>query len=128
MSGVTQHEVEIEGKRYIVLTRQSTNHDPFGKPFKLYSFNGGESYHELMAQAFTAARDAGKLTLVGEALTDGGEYEAFLLGLAQELNKLEVGERVIIVRTETQVVALRESAVLALRASTLKDASLKLEE
>ncbi len=120
----SRHVIEIENKKYEALKRLA-NHTQEDGP-RDYSFDG-ETWHATLIGAFTTARDSGKLISIGEELSEGAEFEAFILAIVKQVADLDPGERLTLVKTETQVVALRETTVLACRASTIRDIEIKLE-
>jgi len=131
---VTNHPVEIEGKTFMVQKRQRKEEieDPPGthltKAIDEWSFDGGDTWHGLVVDAYKAALELGKLMAMGDPVTEGGEFEAFFLALVSELTALTPGERVKIVRTDTELVVVKEQSVLAVRASAIKDVDLQMME
>jgi len=119
---VTQHELPVDGKTYVVLKREDK---ALGY---VYSLDSGKTWHPQMHQAFRQAKQDGTLTVIGDPVSEGGEYEAFVLALFQEISSMEPGERLLLAKTDTQIVVLRESTVLAVRASTIDDVDFSTKE
>jgi len=122
----TQHELDVEGSKFAVLRRKTVYED--GQFIIDYSMDNGTSWVSTMADAYNVAKRTGSLTEISRPITEGGEFEAFLLALVEQLGELKPGERLILARTDTQVVTLKESAVLAVRASAIADVDLKMTE
>lgn len=122
----TSHQIEYEGRTYLVQKRVSQFSD--GQFLTHYSMDGGAGWHSELVGAYKQAQEDGLLTVVGEPLTADGEFEAFMAGLISEIVALGVGERLTLVRTETEIVAVREQAKLSVRASTVRDVELKIQE
>lgn len=130
-SEATQHELPIEGKTYVVLKRKScgpTGEAGAGAPTYRYSLDNGATWHAQIHSAYQQAKKDETLTMIGEPISEGGEYEAFALALFQEVSDLTAGERLILAKTDTQIVVLKESTVLAVRASTIDDVDFSTQE
>ena len=121
---ITTHELELEGTTFIVQKKRSTLAD--GQFLTHYSLDNSATWHSALTNAYMTAKKDGTLTKVGEPLTEGGEFESFLLALVEKLTGMEQGERLILVKTDTQVVVLKESVVLAVSASAISDVDLRM--
>ena len=95
---------------------------------RLFSADGGQSWHPVISEALKFAREKGNLVVSSEPLTEGGEFEGFLLELTKKISALKVGERISIVRTYDSAVVLKESALMAVKFSTISEANLGPEE
>lgn len=109
---------EIEEQRWVYAERFP------GDGRREVSFDGGESWSENMAQAFRAARLAGKLVPEG-----GSEAPDELVAITQELlrriRSLKPGEELLVRHAGSAIVVLRQEAVQAFRASALEDAGIE---
>lgn len=93
-----------------------------------YSFDGGETWHDTRLDAYNCAKNLGTLSLVHDPGADPGEFEAFVLGLIQQVRDLAPGESFKVSKShDNQVTVLRESMVLVCRGSTIQDVDLRME-
>ena len=123
----TQHEIQVEGRTFVVLKKSGPGPDPMVAAV-VYSMDNGASWHPSVGDAFRVAGASGSLTEVSEPVTEGGELEAFVLALVEKLGELEPGETLKLVKTETQIVVLSESIVLAVRGSAVDDMKQELSK
>jgi len=121
-----ENTVEIDGKHYLA---QKKIWDECDSEQRVeYSFDRGETWHPLMVEAFMAAEKSGKLMRVGEAVSQAGEYEAFVISLLEEVSSMENGEVLKLVKMDEKIVVLKEKAVLAVRVSTIQEVDLTAQE
>ena len=107
--------VEIEGRQIVYLERRDG----------MCSFDAGASWHESRIEAYEKAKESDALSEPGGGQSE--EFEAWVLGLIREVQALERGESLRVVRTESEVLVLRERAVLAARASSVREIDLRVE-
>ena len=122
---IVETTVEIEGKNYLCQKR-SREENLSGQPVD-YSFDREKTWHPTMIEAFMAAKQSEQLVVVGEDLQGAGEFETFMLGLITEIQSLKPGEGLRIVRDSVAVTVTKEQAVLAARASAIKEVDLRME-
>lgn len=129
---MTEHHIEIEGKHYVCQKRVQevpVPHPPGALAKETqYSFDQGQTWFSVMYQAFKHAQEQGTLMRIGEQVGEAGEFEAFVLTLVQEIQGLRPGERLQVVRDQDTVFVAKEQAVLAVRASTVKEIDLRIQE
>ena len=108
--------IEIEGRTFAVVVRRQD-----GAPVA-YSFDGGGDFRPTIAEAYVAAKDAGKLVEGGVDVGPDGEFEAFAAAMVVAMASLHPGERLIVARGEARTVVLRESVVAEVRSSAIREA------
>ena len=128
---ITEHEVELDGKRCVCLRRSSRTiqEEPGDVPYDVieYSFDRGVTWHLTQIDAYKVAVESDKLMTVHDPGGEAGEYEAFVMALLLEIQGLKEGERLITIMLGGLVTVVKEQAVLAVRASTIKEIDLKVE-
>ena len=123
---MTEHPVELDGKVVICQKRLQPSEVEGQNPLTEYSFDRGETWHATMIVAYAKAKEADKLMAVGENSGTAGEFEAFVLGLIQELQLLKPGESLRLSRDQVDIIVIKEQAVLAARASTISEVDLRI--
>lgn len=118
--------LEYEGQQYLGVVERLSS--PDGPVVERFSFDSGHSWHETRSRAFIAARDAEKLVRVGADTTEAGEFEAFFLSLLKEVQGLEPGESLRVLRDASTFMILKERMVTAVSASTVRDVTLNMRE
>jgi hypothetical protein len=127
----TERLVEFEGKHYVLQKREQVVEDSLLNQTRRttqYSFDKGETWHLTMIDAYKQAESTGKLFRVGDDPGEGGEFESFVLSLVEEVRALRPGESLRLIRDQRNLVAVKEQAVFAVRASALGDVDLRLED
>jgi len=123
---VKEFTIEIEGKNYLVQKHNVAVGDDGITTG--YSLDRGETWWPTMIEAFKVAQEAGKLSVVGDEPGEHGEFEEFILALVAEVQALKPGESLRLMRDNVNVVAIKEQAVFAVRASTIGDVDLRMTE
>lgn len=117
---IVEKQIELEGRVCICLIKEI----PAGKN---YSFDRGETWHGRMLDAYSDAKDADKLVVVGAEVSEGGDFEAFILAFLQDLQGLKNGESLRVTMNSGTVMVIKEQVVLTCRASTIRDVDLRME-
>lgn len=113
-----QQEVnEVDGQ-FCVLVTDTVN--------KTYSFDGGETWHDTQVTAYSSAVKSGLLKTTTQQEIGGQDLHAFVLALLHELQGLNPGEHLRIIREQDALLVTKNHAVLGVRASTLADLDLRL--
>lgn len=128
----SEHHVELDGQVVVCQRREVTGQSMATggavETHVQYSFDRGKTWHRTQIDAYRVAQESGNLMAVHEPGSDeAGEYEAFVLALLAEIGALKEGERLILVRLAGTVTVVKEQAVLAVRASTIKEIDLRME-
>lgn len=123
-SKIVEKQIELEGQVCVCLSKPSENSSDF---LTLYSFDRGETWHPALLDAYSVAKDTGNLVVVGAEVTQGGEFEAFILAFVQDLQGLKNGESLRLTMNSGTIMVIKEQVVLTCRASTIKDLDLRME-
>lgn len=118
---IAERQIELEGRVCVCLIK-----DAFGSVPVQYSFDRADTWHPTLLDAYSVAKDADTLVVVGAEATQGGEFEAFILAFIQDLQGLNNGESLRVTMNSGTVMVTKEQVVLTCRASTIKDINFDL--
>ncbi len=110
--------VEIEGVRYTYVRDEDLG----------YSFDGGVNFAPTMMEAYEQASGAGALVTEEDDRDGASEFEAWVIGLLVEIQTMRDGETLRLVRSSGVVTLVKEQAVLAVRASSIREIDLRMED
>lgn len=117
---MVRKEVEVEGRRVLVWKRRDGD-------LVQYSFDAGRSWKDTMIDAYNVAAFEGLLRTADEPEPPDG-FEAFVYALLMELKTMKPGEVLRVKRDLDTFAVMRETIVLATRASTLENMDIHQEE
>jgi hypothetical protein len=92
-----------------------------------YSFDS-ETWHETLLDAFRVAQQTHTLRTAQDRGDSDDEFQVFVIKLLQELQKLDTGEALEVIKTERVFLVTKKAVVVAVNVGALKDIEVKPTE